>query len=127
MPDTVTRQQALHTFWSQFNLKAYDANTVPDDAMTVNNGKYLTYEVGVAGFGEPVSLTASLWYRSFSWAEITEKAETIFAVIGSGGILVPYTGGALWVKRGIPFAQRMGDEDDTIRRIVLNVEIEYFT
>lgn len=121
------RLQALQGFWSGFGLKAYDENTVPDNAMTANGGKYLTYEVAVAGFDEPVSATASLWYKSTSWAEITAKEETIYATIGSGGVIVPYTGGALWIKRGKPFAQRMSDPDDTIRRIYLTVEIEFFT
>lgn len=119
--------QTLHSFWSGFGLKAYDENTVPDDAMTVNGGKYLTYNAATAYFNEPVALSASLWYKSTSWAEITQKAAQIGETIGLGGKVIPCDGGYLWIKRGVPFSQRMSDEDDTIRRIYINVEVEYLT
>lgn len=123
----MNKEQALHQFWSSFGLKAYDQYTVPDDALEANNGHYLTYSVSVAGFDEPVLSNASLWDKSTSWAEITLMAETIYAYIGSGGVVIPYDDGAMWVRRGSPFAQRMADEDDTIRRVYINVTIEYFT
>lgn len=127
MAATVSKEQAIHSFWSEFGWKAYDENTVPDNAMAANNGHYLTYSVPVAGFDEPVTATASLWHRSTSWADISAKSEAIYDAIGMGGVIRHYTGGAMWVKRGRPFAQRMPDEDDTIRRVYINVEIEYFT
>lgn len=117
--------QALHNFWSSHGLKAYDENTVPDDAMAKNSGKYLTYSVATAYFDEPVSLTASLWYQSNSWAEITQKAAEIGDAIGYGGVLISFDDGQIWLKRGTPFAQRMSDEVDTIRRIYLNIEAEF--
>ena len=119
------RLQALHQFWSSFDLKAYDENTVPDDAL--NDKKYLTYSVVVANFDEPVLASASLWYKDTSWAAITAKSEQINAALGRGGKVIKFDHGYLWVKRGTPFMQRMGDEDDTIRRIYLNVELEYIT
>lgn len=119
--------QTLHSFWSSFGLKAYDENTVPDNAMAANSGKYITYSVSMAYFDEPVLLSASLWYKSTSWAEITQKSAEIGDAIGLGGKTIPFDGGYLWIKRGVPFAQRMADEDDTIRRIYLNIEVEYFT
>jgi len=117
--------QALHQFWSGFGLKAYDESTVPDGAMAVNNGKYLTYTVSEAYFDETDALYASLWYKSTSWSEISQKAEEIGQAIGYGGKLVPFDGGVIWIKRGSPWAQRMSDEDDTIRRIYLIIEAEY--
>ena len=119
------REQALHQFWSGFGIKAYDENTVPDNAMA--DDKYLTYSVVVSNFDEPSLASASLWYKSTSWAGITAKSEEINAALGRGGKVIPFGHGYLWVKRGVPFAQRMGDEDDTIRRIYLNVELEYIT
>ena len=119
--------QAIHSFWSSFGLTAYDENTVPDNAMTVNDGKYITYSVVTAYFDEPVMPSASLWYKSTSWAEITQKAAQIGEAIGLGGKVLKTDDGYIWLKRGVPFAQRMSDEDDTIRRIYLNIEVEYFT
>ena len=60
------KEQALHSFWSSFGLTAYDEGTVPDDAMTVNNGKYITYNVSTAALDEPVPISGDLWYRSMS-------------------------------------------------------------
>lgn len=121
------KEQALHKFWSSFGLTAYDENTVPDNALTTNGGKYLTYNVATASLGEPTPLYANLWYKSSSWAEITVKANKISKAIGRGGAIVSFDGGKIWICRGTPFSQRMPDDDDTIRRIYINVMAEYLS
>lgn len=121
------KQQALHSFWSSFGLTAYDENTVPDNALEKNGGKYLTYNVATAALGEPVAIFANLWYKSSSWAEITAKANEMADTIGRGGKIVPFDGGYIWICRGTPFSQRMADDDDTIRRIYINVMAEYLS
>lgn len=121
------KEQALHQFWSSFGLTAYDENTVPDNALTTNGGKYLTYNVATASLDEPTPLYANLWYKSSSWAEITVKANEIAEAIGRGGAIVPFDGGKIWICRGTPFSQRMPDDDDTIRRIYINVMAEYLS
>lgn len=121
------KEQALHKFWSGFGLTAYDENTVPDNALTVNGGKYLTYNVATASLDEPTPLYANLWYKSSSWAEITVKANEMSEAIGRGGAIVPFDGGYIWICRGTPFSQRMPDEDDTIRRIYINVMAEFLS
>ena len=121
------KEQALHNFWSSFGLTAYDENTVPDNALTTNGGKYLTYNVVTAALDEPTPLYANLWYKSSSWAEITVKANQMSEAIGRGGAIVPFDGGKIWICRGNQFSQRMSDEDDTIRRIYINVMAEYLS
>lgn len=121
------KEQALHQFWSSFGLTAYDENTVPEDALTTNKGKYLTYNVATAALDEPTPIYANLWYKSSSWAEITRKAEEIAHEIGLGGSIVSFDGGKIWICRGVPFTQRMPDDDDTIRRIYINVMAEFLT
>ena len=121
------KEQALHQFWSSFGLTAYDENTVPDNALTTNGGKYLTYNVATASLDEPTPLYAHLWYKSSSWAEITVKANQMAEAIGRGGAIVHFDGGYIWICRGAPFSQRMPDEDDTIRRIYINVMAEYLS
>ena len=115
--------QALHSFWSGFGWTAYDATTVPDNAQL----PYITYEVSDSDFGGFVALTANLWTRSTSWAEITQKELEIAEYIGRGGLMIPYQDGAFWVQKGRPWSTRLSDDngDDSIRRIVLNVEIEF--
>ena len=60
--------QALNSFWNSFDLKAYDATSVPDGTEM----PYITYEVSTDSFGRQLSQTVSLWYRSSSWKEIQQ-------------------------------------------------------
>lgn len=114
--------QALHSFWASFGWKAYDETSVPDTAQL----PYITYESSSDNFDHAVAQTASLWDRSTSWANITAKQKEIETAITRGGKMIPYDGGAVWIKRGQPFAQRMADDSsDTVRRIVLNIETEF--
>ena len=117
----MNKEQALQAFWSRFGWTAWDENTVPDDAMEQTGGHYITYTVAVGEFETANALSASLWMRSRSWAEITAKSEEIYDRIGYGGRMMPYDGGRT------PFAQRMGDTDDSIRRIYINIEAEYLS
>ena len=117
----MNKEQALSNFWNSFGWSAYDESTVPDNTSL----PYITFSVGVDDFKYPVSLTASLWDRSTSWATITSKLNQIAESIGQGGKVISYDGGAFWIRKGTPFAQRVSDEDRTIRRIYINVEVEY--
>jgi len=118
----MTALQALHNFWGGFGLMAYDENTVPDDAAL----PYITYEASKDFFAPDIAQSASIWYYSPSWAEITEKEQQIADYIGRGGRMISCDDGAIWIKRGQPWAQRMPDpSDDMIRRITLNVEVEF--
>lgn len=121
------KEKALHAFWASFGWAARDENTVPDDAMERYSGKYITYTVSTAALGEPVPISGDLWCKDTSWEEITAKAEEIAHRLGVGGVTIPYSGGYLWIVRGVPFSQRMADEDDTIRRIYINLMAEYLS
>lgn len=117
------KEQALHSFFSQFGVTAYDANTVPEDAAL----PYITYEVITDNFGAQNVIAASIWDRSTSWEGVINILHKVENTLGYGGQTINYTNGLLWVKRGMPFAQRMNDTDDSIRRIVINLEIEYLS
>ena len=120
----MTKAAAIYQFWSGFGLTAYEENTVPEDAVF----PYVTYQLVTDSFDREVAATASLWYRGESWTVINAKTEEISAHIGLGGKIIKCDGGRIWIKRGQPFAQNMGDEnDDLIKRKYLNVNIEYFT
>lgn len=126
----MTKEAAQFNFWSTFGLTAYEENTVPraDDTEHAPAFPYLTYQVATGDFGTETLLAASLWYRSPSWVEINQKAREIEETIGFDGILLPCDGGAMWIKRGRPFAQNMSDhDDDMIRRKYLNVSVEFIT
>lgn len=116
------KAQALSTFWRSFGLEAYDENTVPAAAKL----PYITYEVATSSFDDgDIPLIANLWYYGKSWAEIQQKAEQISQYIGMGGYIHKTDTGYVWFKRRSPFAQRMRDNDENTRRILLSVSVEF--
>ena len=120
----MTKAAAIYQFWSGFGLTAYEENTVPEDAAF----PYLTYQLITDSFGQEVPPVANLWYRSESWKDANAKVEEISAAIGRGGKIIKCDGGCIWIKRGQPFAQNMGDEsDDLIRRKYINVVLNFNT
>lgn len=115
--------QAIHNFWFQFGLPAYDENSVPDDAQM----PYITYTVLTDSLDEAVPLSGNLWYRSASWKEITLKSEEIAERIAARGFYsVKIDNGYVWITKGSPFAQRMTDTDP-VKRIYLNIMAEFLT
>ena len=123
----MTKEAALYNFWSMFGLPAYEENSVP----TGEDGAefpYITYQVVTDSFGNDVALNGSVWYRSTSWKEANAKAQEISEKISRGGITIACDGGIIWLRRGVPFAQSMGDEsDDLIKRKYLNITAEFLT
>ena len=123
----MTKAAAIYNFWSSFGLRAFDEDAVPtgDDAPEY---PYITYELITDSLDNPVAMTASLWYRGSSWTAPNAKAEEIGAYIGRGGIILSCDGGGIWINRGTPFAQSMRDDnDDLIRRKIINIQAEYLT
>lgn len=120
----MTKAAAIYEFWNSFGLEAYEENSVPDDAAF----PYITYQLVTDSFDYGNIMTASLWYRTSSWLDINAKTEEISQTLGRGGKMIPCDDGAVWLKRGSPFAQNMGDEsDDLIKRKYLNIEAEFLT
>lgn len=120
----MTKAAAIYQFWNSFGLTAYEENTVPDDA----DFPYITYQLATDSFDYEIPLTASIWYRSESWTAINAKTEEVSQKISRGGKFIPCDGGAIWLKRGQPFAQSMGDESDNlIKRKYLNITAEFMT
>lgn len=115
--------QALHAFWSGFGLPAYDATSVPEDAAL----PYLTYMVATDSIGNAVPMTASLWYRSTSWEEISRKADEIAEyIVTKYPPAFAFDGGRIYITKGTPFQQRMSDPEPFIKRILLTIDCEYF-
>ena len=120
----MTKAAAIYQFWNSFGLTAYEENTVPTDAAF----PYITYQLVTDSFDREITLTASIWYRSESWTAINAKTDEISQKISRGGKIMPCDGGAIWLKRGQPFAQNMGDESDNlIKRKYLNITAEFMT
>ena len=128
----MTKAAAIYQFWNSFGIKAYEENTLIDADEEGNPVEptfpYITYQLVTDSFDRDVSATASLWYRGEGWVDINAKTEEISAHIGLGGKIIKCDGGRIWIKRGQPFAQNMGDEsDDLIKRKYLNLTFEFMT
>ena len=120
----MNKAQALNDFWSSFGIPAYEQNSVPDGAKL----PYITYETSTDSIENVLMLNASLWYMSTSWEEISQKADEIARYLyEQNPISKKIDGGRIYISKGTPFAQRMSDTDDRIRRIVLSIQVEYFT
>lgn len=119
---------ALYNFFSSFGVEAYEETLVP----TGNEAPkfpYLTYQLITDSFDNEVIIPVSLWYRKeASLLALNTKTEEISQRIGRGGIFLKCDGGKIWIKRGSPFAQTMGDpNDNTIKRKLINITAEFLT
>ena len=126
--------KAQHEFWSSFGLPAYDENTVLTEGLEDSPGfPFITYQAVGGIMGQMLAISASLWYRSSSWAEISQKADEMLRQIQNEMLTSPVEidGGYFWIKipEATPFAQRMGSgtDDDLIKRILITVEAESLT
>lgn len=118
----MNKAQAIHSFWSSFGWKAYDQSTVPDDAKM----PYITYNVSEGEIDSYVGLYGNLWDKSTSWEKVELKANEIAQhIVRMNPIKID--NGYLAIHLGEPFAQRLQDEDDTIRRMYLNLQAEFYT
>lgn len=116
--------QGLQSFWSSFDIPAYDKNSVPDDAVM----PYITYDAAVSGFENPIPMNASIWYRSTAWDLISQKTEQIAQSLAPYKLIALGDNEYIFIEQGTPFAQRMDDPDDgSVKRIYINIMVEYFT
>ena len=121
----MNKTQAIHNFWSGFEWPAYDESTVPDDAPYPR----ITYTVQTDSLGNVLLLSASLWDRSTSWEKISQKADEIGReIVNIYPSAIKLNDGGLYITKGSPFATRMTEpNNDSIRRIFLNINAEFLT
>lgn len=119
------KYQAIDNFWNSFGWTAYDEGTVPEDAAMPR----ITYSVVTDSLDNPVMIPASLWDKSYSWENISKKADEIAQRLSTmNPPSIKIDSGRLYLTKGSPYAQRMQEpSDDTIRRMYLNVDAEFFT
>lgn len=132
----MNKQQAYNSFWGGFGVLAFEENSMPDDSVInalIKSGvakakyPYITYQVITDELGRVIYPTASIYDKSTSW----ERSDTLANAI-AGRIQAMNTirldDGRMFITKGSPFAQHFGDEgDNTIKRIVLNLAVEFFT
>lgn len=127
----MTKAEALQAFFERFLDRVYEASTVPDGT----GGKpppeypYLTYGLVDGDWNTgAMALEADLWYRSMTLDAINAKTDEIGTALGLGGLVLSCGGGALWIRKGAPFAQAMSDPGDAmVKRKYINLTVEFFT
>jgi hypothetical protein len=126
MEPDMTPEAAIYRFLNGFGIPAYASSSVPDQAPF----PYITYDLVLGEWGEAeVNMPVNVWYRTESEAEPNAKVREIGAAIGHGGKLIPCDGGALWLKKGSPWAQAVSieGEDEKVKRRYVNINIETLT
>lgn len=131
----MNKQQAYNSFWSGFGILAFEENSAPtiDDIkklakdMNLPSDIWITYQVITDDIDHPVFPTASIYSRSTSWKKADDLANTISEHIRDMGIIRLDNGG-MFITKGSPFSQhQLESEDLNIRRVILNLGIEFFT
>lgn len=123
----MTKNAAIQSFFESFGLPAFPATSVPTSGEEMPNFPYLTYIVSTGQDVERIPATASVYYRSESWKDINAKVDEISQSVGAGVTIVCDEGGII-VRRGSPWAQPMGDDNDNmVKRKILSFEFLFAT
>lgn len=121
----MNKEAAIYDFMSSFYIPAYPSAAVPDNAAM----PYITYTLVIGDFDNPVSMSANVWYRTESEAAINAKVREISKALSNGGRKLYYDDDectrAVWLTKGTPWAQAVDDEDNTVKRRYLNIELKY--
>lgn len=121
----MTPEAAIYEFMSSFGIPAYASSSVPSDA----EFPYITYDVALGEmFEAETNMPVNVWYRTESEAAPNAKVREMFDRIGYGGVTIPVDGGAIWIKRGRPWAQALTveGEDEKVKRRYVNINMEFF-
>lgn len=125
----MNKWQTQQAFWGSFGIPAYDENTAFKEG-EMPAYPHITYEALNGVMGQVLPISASIWYRSTSWVEISQKADEILQAVKYGQIIA-VDNGYFWIKNPelSAFAQRMssGSEDDLVKRIYITLEAESLT
>ena len=121
----MSKASALYSWFSGFGITAYEESNVKSNPTF----PYLTYTYATGDFDSvEVPIVVNLWYRTESNVTIDAKAEQIYDAIGRGGVMIPVSNGAIWLKRGSPFSQAIAEPSDAnIRRRYINITAEFLT
>lgn len=132
----MNKQQAYNAFWRSFGVLAFEENTVPDDktiqalidaGLAKSKYPYITYQVLIDNLDNEVFPTASIYDKSTSWETADLLSNEIMRKITDMNT-IELDEGRMFITTGTPFAQHMDEqEDSSIRRIVLNLGVEFFT
>lgn len=130
------KEQAYNAFWSGFGVLAFEENSVPDDK-TINElikagvasakYPYIAYQVITDDLDHPVYPMASIYDRSDSWERVDRLTHVVSQRIQQMST-IKLDNGRMFITKGSPFAQHQLESADlNIRRVILNLGVEFFT
>ena len=130
------KEQAYNAFWSGFGVLAFEENSVPDDK-TINElikagvasakYPYIAYQVITDDLDHPVYPMASIYDRSDSWERVDRLTHVVSQKIQQMST-IKLDNGRMFITKGSPFAQHQLESADlNIRRVILNLGVEFFT
>lgn len=132
----MNKQQAYNSFWSGFGVLAFEENTVPDDeaiqqmieaGLASSKYPYITYQVLTDRLDSTIYPSASIWDKNTSWERSDLLSNRIAERIREM-TPIKLDDGRMFITTGSPYSQHMSEEgDSSIRRIVLNLQVEFFT
>lgn len=132
----MNKQQAFNNFWNRFGVLAFEENSVPSDEVfdaLIKAGKitskfpYITYQVLTDDISGSVFPTASIWDKSNSWERSDLLSNQIAEYIQKMNT-IKLDDGRMFITKGSPYSQHMTEEGDpSIRRIILNIGVQFFT
>lgn len=132
----MNKQQAYNTFWSDFGVLAFEENSVPDDktiqqmieaGLASSKYPYITYQVLTDSLDSTIYPSASIWDKNTSWERSDLLSNRIAERIRKM-TPIKLDDGRMFITTGSPYSQHMSEEgDSSIRRIVLNLQVEFFT
>ena len=107
---------ALKTFFSGFDLPAYQVGSVPENVSL----PYIAYSIGVPEWNQKATMYAQVWDRATSNERIIRTADQITQAIGEGKN-ISFEGGYLVIWPESPLIQIMVDGDFRYAYINLSV------
>ena len=131
----MNKQQAYNAFWKRFGVLAFEENAVPDDdtiqsmidaGLAKAKYPYITYQVLTSDIDNVLVPTASIWDKSTSWERVDLLANTIASEIARM-TPIKIDEGRMFRTTGSPFSQHQGQEDNSIKRNVLTLGVEFLT
>lgn len=131
----MNKQQAYSEFWNGFGVLAFEENSAPavSDVKSIAKSLglpediWIAYQVIVDDIGHPVYPTASIYSKSTSWERVDLLTNTISERIQKMNT-IKLDDGRMFITKGSPFAQhQLESEELSIRRVILNLGIEFFT
>lgn len=121
---------ALYQFFSSFGIPAYEVNSVRDNGEDDSYPSdislpYITFDQADSDWREPISISATVWYKSTALTELFSKVDEIKKKVGEC-YSIPVEGGVVYIQKDNPFSQSQNTGDDNVKAAYLLFQVNAF-